>query len=98
MPITLDDGTEVNPDDLVEYIQQILRTQYIIIGKQTDGYSQHNKEYSLDYWLRERAINRNTMQATDNVVNQLVETGLFVMDETTDPHTGRLCDVLMLRI
>lgn len=75
-------GARFDEQDLVDYIRSFTPTRdYIIIGKQTDVLAKHRKKYSLDYWLRQRCPNRDTMQAVGSVIDALVATGLFVADD-----------------
>ncbi len=83
--------------DLVRYFQSRAMT-YIVIGAQKDILAKHKKRYSLDYWLRVNCTERSdTMQATTEMVDLLVGTGLFCRDdEVLDPCTGRLVKGLRL--
>lgn len=75
--------------DLVRHIQESGR-DYIIEGGVNCALADHPRPRSLDYWLRENfARNKETRQATRDVVEQLLATGVF--EETGDlrcPDTG----------
>jgi hypothetical protein len=62
---------------LVDYIEQSGR-DYIIRGEVDCALADHPMPSSLDYWLRENfARNKETREATAEVIEQLVQTGLF---------------------
>jgi hypothetical protein len=75
--------------DLIANIQQSGR-DYIIAGAVDCALADHPKPSSLDYWLRENfARNKETKQATKEVISQLIGTGLF--EEAADlrcPDSG----------
>lgn len=90
-------GGEFSVDALVQYIEN-LEEGYIIQGQQNVRYSEHTKPTSLDYWLRQFATNPDTKQATNNLLDALVATGLFeLVDTLICPETGRECKGLILR-
>jgi hypothetical protein len=63
--------------ELVDYIEQSGR-DYIIVGDVDCALADHPKPASLDYWLRENfAPNKETKQATKEVIAQLLTTTLF---------------------
>ncbi len=62
---------------LVDFMRQSGR-DFIIIGAVDCALADHPRPASLDYWLRENfAANKETKQATGDVVAQLLATGLF---------------------
>jgi len=72
-------GRAFNEQALVNYIQATGR-DYIIQGQQTCSFADHSKPQSLDYWLRQNyANNRDTKQAENSVLSDLVNTGLFTV-------------------
>ncbi len=73
---------------------------YIIQGQQERALCKHTKPQSLDVWLRNNLpTNPNTKQATNDVVEQLVNTGLFVVGDFPCPDSpdGRICKGIGLR-
>jgi hypothetical protein len=82
-------GTGFSVRELIDYMAQSGR-DYIIGGEVDCALVDHQKPASLDYWLRENfAANKETKQATNEVIAQLIETGLF--EEANDlrcPDTG----------
>jgi len=75
--------------DLIDYIERSGR-DYIIEGEVVCALADHPRPRSLDYWVRENfARNKETRQATRDVIAQLLTTGLF--EESADlrcPDTG----------
>ena len=70
-------GSVCDAKDLVRHIQ-CQGSTYIVIGAQKDALARHKKRHSLDYWLRANCTERSdTMQATTEMVDRLVGTGLF---------------------
>ncbi len=66
---------------------------YIIQGQQHVALSDHTKQSSLDYWIRETIANRkDTAQATNNVLEQLCNTDLFSPSENLEcPDNNEKC-------
>ena len=83
---------------LIEHIERSGRN-YIIEGDVVCALADHPQPRSLDYWLRENfARNKETRQATRDVIAQLLATGLF--EEAEDlrcPDTGEKSPGLRLR-
>ena len=70
-------GAGFSVRELYDYVQQSGR-DYIIGGAVDCALVDHPKPASLDYWLRENfARNKETKQATLEVIEQLIATGLF---------------------
>lgn len=89
--ISLPYGGSFDPMELIDYIKSQGR-DYIIQGQQACTMDDHSKPQSLDFWLRTRASQKNTKQATNEVIRALVETGAFIeVDELPCPDNGRLC-------
>lgn len=89
-------GGEFSLHALVQYVEN-LEGEYIIQGQQNTSYAMHTKPLSLDYWLRQFATNPNTTQATNQVVEAIVATGLFELHEDfICPETNRECRGLRL--
>ncbi len=82
-------GTGFFVRELVEYIEQS-GCEYIIGGEVDCALVDHPKPSSLDYWLRENfAVNKDTKQATNEVIAQLIATGFFEpANDLRCPHTG----------
>jgi hypothetical protein len=72
---------------------------YIIQGQQNCSLADHTKPNSLDYWLRVNyASNADTKQAVNEVVDQLMKTGLFQLaHDLRCPNSGRLCKGLRIK-
>lgn len=93
--INLSYGGSFNEQALVRYIRKSGRN-YIIQGQTTCILANHPKPDSLDYWLRQFAY-PDTKQADNDVITQLVATGLFkVSYKLSCPNSGRLCKGLVL--
>ena len=90
-------GAVCDAEDLVRHIQCQGWT-YIVIGAQKDVLAKHRKKHSLDYWLRVNCTERSdTMQATTEMVDRLVETGLLCRDDKVlDPCTEQCVKGLRL--
>ena len=91
-------GAQFDPSELVQYIKSSFR-DYIIQGQQECVLAEHTKPHSLDYWLRTNyARTPDTKQATNDVIDQLVESGLFEVDRKLHcPDSGRLCKGIKLK-
>jgi len=83
-------------NDLVRHLIESGRN-HIIQGQTNCGLSAHRKPHSLDIWLRRNfADNPDTKQAVNEVVNQLVSTGLFEEGTFLCPDSGRMCKGIQL--
>lgn len=84
--------------DLVSYIKSMNR-DYIIQGAANCSYDKHLKPHSLDYWLRSHySRNGDTKQAVNTVIDDLLSTGLFDLNEKLIcPDSGRLCKGLAFK-
>jgi len=91
-------GAQFNEHDLVDYIRGFTPPRdYIIIGKQKDVLARHRKKTSLDYWLRRRSRHPDTLQAVDSVIDALIATKLFVVEnDLFCPESHRFCKGLRL--
>jgi hypothetical protein len=89
---------QFDPSELFQHIKSSFR-DYIIQGQQECVLAEHTKPHSLDYWLRTNyARTPDTKQATNDVIDQLVETGLFEIDRKLHcPDSGRLCKGIKLK-
>lgn len=99
MQITLpeDSNTQFNLSQLIRHLIEVRRT-YIVIGQQHVALANHTKDLSLDFWLRSTiANNQDTAQATNELINQIVGTGLFRQTPNLScPNTGNLCNGIEL--
>ena len=91
-------NAQFDEQDLISYILK-RGMDYIIQGQQQCSFSKHTKPNSLDYWLRVNyAINPDTKQAVNEIVEQLVKTGLFEQeDNLICPDSGKMCKGLRLK-
>ena len=82
---------------LVAHLKAHFR-DYIIQGQQHSTLLKHTKPNSLDFWLRTNfAIESDTKQAVNEVIDQLVATGKFtIADDLPCPDSGRRCKGLKL--
>ncbi len=71
---------------------------HIIQGQQQVIISEHSKPNSLDFFIRHHFAGlKDTAQAVNDVMEQLVRTGYFVEHEALlCPDSGRLCKGLIL--
>ena len=94
MQITLpeDGNNQFNLSQLIRHLIDVQRPP-IITGQQHVVLAQHTKNLSLDYWIRQSvAQNRDTAQATNEVIDQICSTGLFRRSANLHcPNTGNLC-------
>jgi hypothetical protein len=81
---------------LIEYVNESGR-DYIIQGQNQCPLAAHPKPKSLDYWLRVNCTkNHDTTQAVNEVIGQLVSTGLFEEGRFRCPDSGRTCKGIRL--
>ena len=94
MLITLpqDSDNQFNLSLLIRHLINQGRT-YIIQAQQHEALENHSKDLSLDYWIRQNiANNRDTAQATNEVIEQICATGLFKLNLNLNcPNSGRNC-------
>lgn len=96
MIINLQGGGEFSLEALVQYMEN-LEDGYMIQGQQNVRYADHTKPFSLDYWLRQFAVNPDTTQATNSLLATLLATGLFeLVNQLICPETGKECKGLIL--
>ena len=83
--------------DLVAHVVSSGR-DYIIQGQSNCSLAEHRKPSSLDVWLRQGYTGRkDTKQAVNDVVDDLVATGLFEIErDLRCPDTDRGCKGLRL--
>lgn len=94
--IQLKYGGEFDEHDLVAFIKSSGR-DYIIQGQQACTLANHLKPQSLDYWLRTKAANPDTKQAENSVLEALIATGLFAVDNHLRcPDKKTICKGLRL--
>lgn len=84
-------GTTFDAHDLIDHIRSSGRT-YIIQGQQAYALSDHSKPSSLDVWMRYNGdLNKkDTKQADNDVIKQLVGTELFSEGQFKCPDNGRM--------
>jgi hypothetical protein len=70
-------GYQFDANDLVAHIRASGRN-YIITGGCNCVLKAHRKPHSLDFWLRSKARNSGVRQTCQDLINDLVATGLFV--------------------
>lgn len=82
-------GAQFRVRELIDQIEQSGR-DYIIVGEIDCALADHPMPNSLDYWIRENfARNKETKQATSEVITQLLATGLFEeLEDLHCPDTG----------
>jgi hypothetical protein len=92
-------GTGFSVRELVDYMEQS-GCEHIISGEVDCALVDHPKPASLDYWLRENfAANKDTKQATTEVIAQLIATGLFEpANDLRCPNTGTRSFGLRLKV
>lgn len=82
--------------NLVSHVKGSNR-DYIIQGQVNCGLADHPKPSSLDVWLRKNYTDRkNTKQATNDIIKQIIETGLFTEGRFSCPNSGRECKGIQL--
>jgi len=86
-----------DPYDLVSHITAS-DLDYIIQGQDNCRLEKHSKPNSLDVWLRRNYTSRkDTKQAVNRLVQDLVATGLFTVEYGLRcPDSGRRCKGLRL--
>lgn len=76
---------------LVTYLQES-RKDYIIQGQVNCSLADHPKPNSLDVWFRKHFTSRqDTKQATNDLLREIIKTGLFKEGMFTCPDSGRKC-------
>ena len=81
---------------LVTYLKES-RKDYIIQGQANCRLADHPKPNSLDVWFRKHFTSRqDTKQATNNLVQEIIKTGLFKEGLFTCPDSGRKCKGIKL--
>jgi hypothetical protein len=94
--ITLPFGGQFDEHALVVYVHAS-GLDYIIQGQEATSLVNHRKPHSLDYWLRPFGVNRDTKQADNDVLDALVATGLFLIDNNLIcPDSGERCKGIRL--
>ena len=94
--IQLPEGGAFNEMDLIAHIQASGR-DYIIQGQTACSRQEHPKPSSLDYWLRQYGNDEDTKQASNDVIDALVGTGLFSESQNlTCPDSGQPCKGVVL--
>ena len=85
-------GARIDACELKNHIRRSGRT-YIIQGQVICLFSNHPKPSSLDVWIRQNGAptNQHTKQADNDVIKQLVKTGLFREGKFRCPDSGNQC-------
>ena len=88
------EGFMVN--DLVTHLQRV-HQDHIIQGQVNCVLANHPKPNSLDVWIRTNHTRRkDTKQATNDLLRQIIDTGLFKLGKYTCPDSGRKCKGIQL--
>lgn len=84
-------GTSYDAYDLVDHIRESDKT-YIIQGQQAHALGDHTKPSSLDVWMHKNGDPNkvHTKQVDNDVIEQLVRTGLFRESKFKCPDNGRV--------
>ena len=89
-------GSQFDEQDLIANIRASGR-DYIVTGGCNCVLANHQKPHSLDFWLRGKTNNRNVRQTCQEVVSELVATGLFVEARRLScPDSGHACKGIRL--
>jgi len=90
-------GGRFSEYDLVEHIRAAKPPRdYIIQGQADRKLAQHPK-HSLDCWLRKFSRYKDTKQAVNSVIDDLLATGLFVLvKKLRCPDSGSYCKGIRL--
>jgi hypothetical protein len=92
-----DNDSTFHVSSLMGYLNDRKR-DCIVLGEQQVALANHTQRRSLDYWLRTTiASNVDVAQASQQVLKQLCDTGLFQIDHRVPcPDTGKTCTGLRL--
>ena len=95
--LSLSHGGEIDVLALIAYINGTGRN-YIIQGQQNSTRANHTKPDSLDFWIRSHGADKeDTKQADKAVLDALLKTNLFVIDDALIcPTSGKRCKGLRL--
>lgn len=81
---------------LITYLQ-VSNKDFIIQGQRACNLDDHPKPNSLDVWLRRNFTSRqDKKQATNELMNEIIKTGLFEEGWFTCPDSGRKCKGIRL--
>ena len=76
------------------------KTNFTIIGASHVKLENHKKKESLDVWFRNQinvlGTKKNTCQAVNKVIDNLVETGKFSVEKRICPTSNKRCKALIL--
>ena len=93
-------GASFDVAELIALLKQ-RNVNFIIVGKRNVNLADHPKPASLDVWLRQHPSvhepKRNTRQAVEKVIQDLVETGLFAKEKRRCVVSKSLCNALVLK-
>lgn len=89
-------GSQFDEQDLIAHIRASGR-DYIVTGGCNCVLANHQKPHSLDFWLRGKTNNRDVRQTCQEVISELVATGLFVEAHRLNcPDSGHACKGIRL--
>jgi hypothetical protein len=89
-------GARFDAGKLVEHLNAVGR-HYIIQGQTNCALAVHPKPQSLDVWLRKNfAHEPNMKQAVNEVLEQLISSGLFEEGKFLCPDSGHQCKGIRL--
>jgi hypothetical protein len=80
----------------IEMIKELIGNSFISIGQIHVNLEEHNKPNSLDFFLRLMSGSEDIAQATNDVVKQILESGLFKLIKSHCPDTGFNCKGLIV--
>jgi hypothetical protein len=89
-------GSQFDEQDLIAHIRASGR-DYIVTGGRKCTLANHQKPHSLDFWLRHQTHRQDTLQTCQEVIGELVATGLFVEERGLNcPDSGHACKGIRL--
>ncbi|MDA8245937.1 hypothetical protein [Acidithiobacillus sp.] len=89
-------GSQFDEKDLILHIRTSGR-DYIITGGCNCVLKDHTKPHSLDFWLRSKTRNNGVRQTCQELIDDLVATGLFVKEHgLMCPDSRRPCSGVRL--
>lgn len=84
--------------ELVDYFKNN-KLPFMIIGNTHVSLKKHKKKDSFDMWLRNhsslKSNAKNTCQAVNSVINNVISSGLFNIEKHVCPITRKKCRALV---
>jgi hypothetical protein len=80
----------------IQSIKELIGLGFISIGSDNKTLKNHQKPKSLDFFLRLMSESKDTKQATNDVVKDILSSGLFRVINSFCPDSGRKCKGLIL--